>query len=137
MKKLILLAGAASVLVLASCADAEPEAPAPTAVETPVSTANVEPGNYDVTWSDGTKSQFTVNDDLSYLAVRNGETVTGTTAIVDGKFCVTSDEPEAQQQCWTNGEATPDGTFASINDDGESVTVRRATPTEIASPAAQ
>ena len=137
MKKSILFAAAATALVLVSCSETETEAPAPVAVETALSTADVAPGNYDVTWSDGTKSQFTVNDDFSYLSVRDGETVTGTTAVVDGKFCVTGDEEGAQQGCWTNGESGPDGSFASVSDEGENVVVRRARPTEIASPAVQ
>lgn len=136
MKRLILLVGAVS---LASCSQGAPEAEAPAQAETvaEVSTANVEPGNYDVTWSDGAKSQFTLNDDQSYSAVRDGETLTGKTAVVDGKFCITGDEAGAETQCWTNGESTVDGSFASVNDDGESVTIRRATPTEVASPAVQ
>lgn len=75
-----------------------------------------------------------MNDDRSYSSVRNGETQTGTSAIVDGKVCFAGHEEGAKPECWTKGERAPEGTFASVSDDGETVTVKRATPTEIVPP---
>ncbi len=140
MKKIVLLIGIAAAVSVSACSKSEPEALPSEAEETSKiapSTADIAPGNYDVTWADGSTSQFTMNDDLSYSSVRNGDTQTGTSAIVDGKVCFTGDEEGAKPVCWTNGERPPEGTFASVSDDGETVTVKRATPTEIASPAAQ
>jgi hypothetical protein len=40
-----------------------------------------------------------MNDDRSYSSVRNGETQTGTSAIVDGKVCFAGDEEGAKPEC--------------------------------------
>jgi hypothetical protein len=140
IKKIIFLIGIAAAFSVSACSNSESEALPSEAEETSKvapSTADIAPGNYDVTLADGSTSQFTMNDDRSYSSIRNGETQTGTLAIVDGKVCFAGDEEGAKPVCWTNGERTPEGTFASVSDDGETVIVKRATPTEITPPAAQ
>jgi len=126
MKKLIAFA---SVAALAACSPAETEAPA---VEETVAVeavaGSVAPGDYTVTWADSSTSTFTLNEDGTYVAVRNGETVEGTSAIVDGKICFTDSTEGAEAECWTNSAVGADGGFTSVSDAGENVTLSVAAP---------
>lgn len=136
MKKLIAFAG---IALLAACSQAETEAPAvEETVAAPV-VGSVTPGTYNVAWEDGTTSVFTLNDDGSYAATRNGENEEGTSAIVDGKICFTPAAEGAETNCWTNSEVGADGSFTSVSDDGETVTltVAESAAAPIAAPAAE
>jgi hypothetical protein len=121
MKKMI---GFASVAALAACSPAETEAPAveETAAVDAVA-GSVAPGDYNVTWEDGATSTFTLNEDGTYIAVREGETVEGTSEVVEGKVCFTASAEGAETQCWTNSEVGEDGGFTSASDDGMNVTL--------------
>lgn len=126
MKKLIAFA---SVAALAACSPAETEAPA---VEETVAVeavaGSVAPGDYNVTWEDGSTSTFTLNEDGTYVAVRDDETVEGTSAIVDGKICFTASAEGTEAECWTNSEVGADGGFTSVSDAGQNVTLSVAAP---------
>ncbi len=127
MKQLIALA---SIAVLAACSQAETEAPAveETVAAVEPMAVNVTPGTYNVAWEDGTTSVFTLNEDRSYAATRNGETEEGTSATVDGKICFTPSAEGAETDCWTSSEVAADGSFTSVSDDGENVTLTVAAP---------
>lgn len=127
MKHLIALA---SIAVLAACSQAETEAPA--AEETVAAPApmpgSVTPGTYKVAWEDGKTSDFTLNEGGSYVSTRDGETEEGTSAIVDGKICFTPSGEGAETNCWTNSAVAADGSFTSVSDAGETVTLTVAPP---------
>jgi len=126
MKKLITLA---SIAALAACSQAETEAPVVEETVAAVPAADtVTPGTYNVAWEDGTTSVFTLNEDGTYSATRDGETEEGTSAMVDGKICFTPSAEGAETDCWTNSEVAADGSFTSVSDDGQTVTLTVAEP---------
>lgn len=124
MKKIIAFAAIAS---LAACAEAEPEAEVaaePAAEEVAMAPGTVVPGDYIVTsetMEDG--SPFTINPDGTWTGTdAEGNPESGTSAIVDGQICFTT-EGETEAECWTNSEVAEDGSFTSVNEAGEQVTV--------------
>jgi len=127
MKKMIALA---SIAVLAACSQAETEAPAVEETVAAVESAasEVTPGTYNVAWDDGTTSVFTLNEDGSYASTRDGESEEGTSAIVDGKICFSPSVEGAETDCWSNSEVAADGSFTSVSDDGQTVTLTVAEP---------
>ncbi len=127
MKKMILLAGVAA---LAACTPSEPEAPVAEETVAAAPAGSVAAGTYDVAWSDGSVSSFTINDDGTYSGTRDDVTDTGTYEVKDGKICFTSSAEGSEAECWTNSEAAADGSFTSVSDAGETVslTVAAAEP---------
>lgn len=122
MKKLILMVG---TVALAACSQAETEAPVveETVAAVEAAPGSVTPGSYDVSWEDGTKSLFTLNADGSYTSTLDGETVEGKSAAIDGKVCFTASTEGAETECWTNGEVAADGSFSSVSDSGQKVSL--------------
>jgi len=132
MKALFLLAGLAA---LAACSEAEPEAPvAEETVAAQAPAGSVAAGTYDVAWSDGSTSKFTINDDGTYSGTRDDVTDSGTYELKGGKICFTSAAEGSEEECWTNTEAAADGSFSSVSDTGENVTLTVAAAEPIAAP---
>ena len=135
MKRLILIA--ALGLGLAACNNTsedtdttteEAAAPAAPDVTAPMVTANgSEPGTYDVTAADGTKSTSTLNADGTYqdTAADGSVTATGKWTVTDGKTCFDPDGDEAAT-CYTETAPGADGTFTATPDEGDPVTVKKA-----------
>ncbi|MCM8557298.1 hypothetical protein [Sphingomicrobium sediminis] len=123
MKKLILMAGAAT---LAACSPAAEEEAAP--AEEPVEEAAMEAegpgmvGTYTMTAEDGSAfGTATHNADGTYVwNDADGSTGTGTWENVDGALCVNGDEAEGEEDsgvtCWTPGETGEDGRTAWTSD---------------------
>lgn len=117
-----------AVLGLAACAPGETETEVveePAVEEVAAAPGSVAPGNYLVTDADG-ETPFTMNEDGTWSGVDDeGNEQSGTSEIVDGKICFTT-EGEEEANCWTNSEVAEDGSFTSVSDDGEEVSVRVA-----------
>lgn len=120
------LASIALPFVLIACSGQQAEEPVveeTAAVEEPVVTANgTEPGEYDVTWEDGTASVMETRADGTYTATAaDGTMINGTWVVTDGKSCFT---PEGEDGvCWTEGAAGEGGSFTATSDEGVTVTV--------------
>lgn len=127
MKKLILLAGVAS---LAACGgDADEAAVEDTATDEvvveEVTEAPTYVGTHTVYDAEGTSLGTTVtNADGTYTDTNaDGSTGAGTWAMNDmGQICFDPDGDEEGETCWTKGEET-DGRVAWTNPDGETVMV--------------
>ncbi|MFN2100573.1 hypothetical protein [Altererythrobacter sp. MF3-039] len=125
MKKLL---AATAILALTACAEQEAEE---AMVEEEVAAAETiavpgGPGDYEVTYSDGSVGTFTANEDGTFSAQVGDDASTGTITEADGKTCFDADGDEEGAMCWTNSEVGEDGSFTSTSDDGEVVTVRPA-----------
>lgn len=134
MNRLILIA--ALGLGLAACNNAsedtdttseEAAAPAETATPVMVTANGSDPGTYEVTAADGTKSTSTLNADGTYQDTAADGTVsaTGKWSVVDGKTCFDPDGDETAT-CYTETAPGADGTFTATPDEGEPVTVKKA-----------
>ena len=119
MKKLIALA---SIAALAACAEAE--APAvEEAAEEVAAPAAVGAGTYEVTYADGSVGTMVSEDDGTFSMTIGETTGTGTYVNQDGKVCFDADGDEEGATCWTNSPAGEDGSFTSVSDDGDTVSV--------------
>jgi len=129
MKKLVLVALAAS---LAACQSEPVEEPVveETAEPAPVVTAaNGSPaGTYEVTAADGTVTSTTINDDGTYVDMdAEGAVIAeGTWATVDGKTCFTPTTEGVEAMCYTESAPVEDGSFTATPDAGDPVTVKPA-----------
>lgn len=121
----------AAIAALAACSQPAPE---PAADETtaaapePAADAGAPvPGDYTVTYEDGTATPFTMNADGTWSGTNPaGEAGKGTYTFADGKTCFTSDPPNENDTCWTASPAAADGTFSSVSDKGVTVSVKPA-----------
>ena len=131
MRNLILIA---APLALVACSEEAVEEPvaddtmAEAEVEAPgMVTANgTAPGAYTVTSADGSTSMTTTNSDGTYQSMDADGTMTeeGTWAVVDGQTCFTSNEADAEPECWDEGAPGADGSFTATRaGDGMEVTV--------------
>ena len=122
------LFAAASVLIVAACAEPATEEPMveeEVAAEPDSAMASVGgPGTYEVTYADGTVGTLTSTEDDTFTATMGEETASGTVSEQDGKVCFDFDTEDAETRCWTNSEVAEDGSWTSTADDGEVVTVR-------------
>ncbi len=119
MKKLIALA---SIAALAACAEAE--APAvEEAAEEVAAPAPVAAGTYEVTYADGSVGTMVSEDDGTFSMTIGETTGTGTYVDQDGKVCFDADGDDEGATCWTNSPAGEDGSFTSVSDDGDTVSV--------------
>lgn len=137
-----ILFACAAIAALTACSQAEaPAAPAEetTAAAEPVAEAGAPvPGDYTVTYEDGTATPFTVNADGTWSGKNPaGEDGKGTYTFADGKTCFVSDPPNDEDTCWTASPAEADGTFASVSDKGVKVTVKPAAAAAAAPAAAE
>ena len=127
MRKLI---ACAAIAVLAACSQAEapPAEPEEVAVSEPAPADGAPvPGDYTVTYEDGTATPLTMNADGTWSGTNSeGEAGNGTYAFADGKTCFTSDPPNENDSCWTPTPADADGNFSSVSDSGVKVTVAPA-----------
>ncbi|NNC51902.1 MAG: hypothetical protein HKO08_02530 [Erythrobacter sp.] len=124
MKAYLALSAAFAFAACSPSADSETEAPAEAAVEetATVADAGVAAGDYTVDYGDRT-GPFSIDADGNWTSTdEDGNEVTGTSAVVDGKICFTNDGEE-ESECWTNDPAAEDGSFSSTSDTGETVTV--------------
>ena len=122
MKKIFAVA---SVVALAACAEAEAPSPEEEAPVEEMAQSAVVPGNYEITWPDGTVSSTTIGEDGTFTGVNaEGEEGSGTVADVDGKACFDFPDDDQDALCWTAGEPGEDGSFTSTADDGTVVSVR-------------
>ena len=125
-----------AIAALSACSGetAEPEATPEEApvVEEPVAMAEAPaPGDYLVTYEDGTEQPFTMNADGTWTGTQaDGSEGNGTWAQQDGKTCFVTDPPADDDSCWTNQPLQADGSWTSTNDNGVTVTVRPAAPAE-------
>ena len=125
MRKLI---ACAAIVALAACSQPAPEPAAEeeTAAAEPAAEAPV-PGDYTVTYEDGSEAPFTINADGTWSGTNTaGEAGNGTYVFADGKTCFTSDPPNENDTCWTASPTEADGTFSSVSDNGVTVTVKPA-----------
>ncbi len=121
MKRLITLA---CVVALAGCAEAEAPEVEEAVVEEVAVPAPVGPGTYEVTYADGTIGTMVSAEDGTFTTSIDGEVAgSGTYTDTDGQVCFDSDGDEEGAQCWTNSPAADDGSFTSVSDEGETVSV--------------
>ena len=129
MKKLILLAGIAT---LCACSSQEPAAEETAAAEAPAAEVAAAPaaaetpaaGSYDVTNPDGSKGITTLMADGSYVDRDAADKVVakGTWAMKDGKTCFT---PEGKpDECYTESARAADGSFTATGADGKVTQVK-------------
>ena len=119
MKKLIAIA---SVAVLAACQQAEaPEVEE--VIEEVAAPAPVGAGAYEVTYADGTVGTMVSTEEGTFTTTIGDQTATGTIVEEDGKVCFDADGDEEGATCWTNSPAGEDGSFTSVSDDGDTVSV--------------
>lgn len=126
MKKLILLAGVAS---LAACAEPAVEEEAPAVDDAAMEAVAEEEsmaGTYDVNWPDGATSQTVMNEDGTWSSMdEEGNPIGGTYAEnEEGQTCFMMEGEE--DRCWTDGETDEDGWTTSTDGDGVTITYRRA-----------
>lgn len=119
-----------AIAALAACSQPAPEPAAEetTAAAEPAAEAGAPvPGDYTVTYEDGTATPFTVNADGTWAGTNPaGEEGKGTYTFADGKTCFTSDPPNENDTCWTASAPAADGTFSSVSDKGVKVSVAPA-----------
>ena len=126
MKKLIAIA---SVPVLAACQQAEaPEVEE--VIEEVAEPAPVGPGTFDVTYADGTVATMVSSEDGTFTITSGENSASGTYANVDGQVCFDADGDDEGAACWTNSPLAEDGSFTSVSDDGDTVTVAPAAAEE-------
>lgn len=136
MKKILIVV---SVLALGACSESAPETEPATEVDA-TEDAGVDMsawvGGYSLVYGDGTEATMTIAADGTYSGMSGEETVTGDITLGDGgAFCYTPEGTE-DTECWTNGEANEDGSWASTSDAGRTATVSRIEETGGAEPAA-
>lgn len=140
MKKLILLAGVAT---LAACGDTATEEAAPAedmAME--AETADVADNGYTMrsySWSgpEGQTMVMSIDANGNYITDADGNHYDHGTATLndEGKICFESamDQPDG---CWTYSDLEVGGSMDSMSDEGETVTVTRTDYVEMSMPGA-
>ncbi|WP_427967298.1 hypothetical protein [Altererythrobacter sp.] len=121
MKALIAIVGLAA---LAACSQAEAppaEEEVATEAEAPV---GPQPGTYEVTNEDGSYT-ITINEGNTWVVPgEDGEDMTGTFEMVDGKACFSTDGSDEPPSCSTGSEPDENGVVTITNDDGTTATVK-------------
>ena len=118
-----------AALIFAACSpaadtDTEAEVEAPVE-EVAAMDGSVAAGDYTVDYGDRT-GPFSIDADGNWTSTdEEGNPVSGTSEVVDGKICFTA-TGEDGSECWTNQPAAADGSFSSTSDAGETVTVTPA-----------
>ncbi len=123
MKFYIAMSAALAVAACSPGAEREGGAEAEAAVEeVAASDGSVAAGDYIVEDADGS-GPFSIDADGNWSNTDDdGNEVTGSSEVVDGKICFTVDGEE-EAECWTNEAPGEDGSFSSTSDEGETVTV--------------
>lgn len=119
------LALSAAIVIAACSPAAETEAEAPAEEDVAAFDGSVAPGDYVVTYAEGT-GPFSIDAEGNWTGTdAEGEENSGTSELVDGKMCFTT-TGEEESRCWLNEAPGEDGSFSSTSDDGETVTVTPA-----------
>ncbi len=119
--------GMSAALLIAACspgAEGEGAAEAEAVAEEVVAyDGSVAAGDYMVESEDGSEP-FSIDADGNWTGSDDeGNEITGSSEVVDGKICFTTDGEE-EADCWTNEAPGEDGSFSSTSDEGETVTVK-------------
>ena len=92
-----------------------------------MNTETPPPGDYVVTYPDGTEVPFSMTADGTWTGQdAEGAAAAGTFEQRDGKTCFVTDPPSEDDGCWSNRVMNDDGSWTSTSDAGVTVTVRPA-----------
>jgi hypothetical protein len=119
----------AAVAALGACSKPAEQATAPESSAAPAEAAAevIQAGDY--TFVDKDKKQGTVSiaaDNTYSVTWPDGRSQKGTVAEKDGKACYDPEGDKDPSMCWKNDPPAADGTWTASSDDGQAVTVTRA-----------